>query len=147
MPARPAMGAGWQNPGVPSMKRFLTLLALSLPLAAAGSALAFEAKEPPVLVPEVGRGQLPPVAKRMPDKPLVMNQYVDAQGKPGGDLSMLVGDARDVRLMTVYGYTRLVGYDDQFKIVPDILEDLKNENNRVFTLKLRKGHRWSDGQP
>ena len=128
------------------MKRLLTLLALSMPLAV-GPALAFEAKDPPVLVPEVGRGQLPPVAKRIPEQPLVLKDYVEAQGKPGGDLSMLVGDARDVRLMTVYGYTRLVGYDDQFKIVPDLLESLTNEKNRVYTLKLRKGHRWSDGQP
>ncbi len=128
------------------MKRLLTLLALSLPLAV-GPALAFEAKDPPVLVPEVGRGQLPPVAKRIPEQPLVLKEYVEAQGKPGGDLNMLIGDARDVRLMTVYGYTRLVGYDEQFKIVPDLLESLTNEKNRVYTLKLRKGHRWSDGQP
>ena len=32
-------------------------------------------------------------------------------------------------------------------IVPDILESIDVKDDRVFTMKLRKGHRWSDGQP
>ena len=31
-------------------------------------------------------------------------------GKPGGDLRMLIGRARETRLYHVYGYARLVGY-------------------------------------
>ena len=34
-----------------------------------------------------------------------------------------------------------------FNIVPDILESIDVKDERVFTMKLRKGHRWSDGQP
>jgi peptide/nickel transport system substrate-binding protein len=68
-------------------------------------------------------------------------------GKPGGELHMLVGRAKDTRLMVVYGYARLVGYDQQLELVPDILADVEVEDGRSFTLRLRKGHLWSDGQP
>ena len=54
---------------------------------------------------------------------------------------------RDIRMMVVYGYSRLVGYDEQLRIVPDILERVDDEGSRVFTLHLRQGHKWSDGQP
>ena len=49
--------------------------------------------------------------------------------------------------MTVYGYARLLRYDQRFNVVPDILDRIAVENGRVFTLHLRKGHRWSDGAP
>ena len=49
--------------------------------------------------------------------------------------------------MVVYGYSRLVGYDQNFNIVPDLLESIDVKDERVFTMKLRSGHRWSDGQP
>ena len=68
-------------------------------------------------------------------------------GKPGGKLHMLVGRAKDTRLMVVYGYARLVGYDQKLELVPDILKDVEVEDGRIFTLHLRKGHRWSDGEP
>ena len=60
---------------------------------------------------------------------------------------MLVGRAKDTRLMVVYGYARLVGYDRQLDLEPDILESVDVEDGRIFTLHLRKGHRWSDGEP
>ena len=33
------------------------------------------------------------------------------------------------------------------ELVPDILKDVEVEDGRIFTLHLRQGHRWSDGQP
>jgi peptide/nickel transport system substrate-binding protein len=68
-------------------------------------------------------------------------------GKPGGELHTLVGRAKDTRLMVVYGYARLVGYNEKLELVPDILKDVEVEDGRSFTLHLRKGHRWSDGEP
>jgi len=68
-------------------------------------------------------------------------------GKPGGELQTLVGRAKDTRLMVVYGYARLVGYDQHLELVPDILKDVEIEDGRIFTLHLRKGHLWSDGAP
>ena len=49
--------------------------------------------------------------------------------------------------MTVYGYARLVKYDRDFELVPDILKSVDVEDGRSFTLTLRRGHRWSDGAP
>jgi peptide/nickel transport system substrate-binding protein len=60
---------------------------------------------------------------------------------------MLIGRSRDVRMLVVYGYARLVGYDRSLRIVPDLLESIEVKDERVFTMRLRKGHRWSDGQP
>jgi peptide/nickel transport system substrate-binding protein len=68
-------------------------------------------------------------------------------GKPGGDLHMLVSRPKDTRLMVVYGYARLVGYDEDLELVPDILKDVEVEDGRIFTLHLRRGHKWSDGEP
>jgi len=85
-----------------------------------------------------------------PDEPLVVDfgeGSGKALGKPGGELHMLVGRAKDTRLMVVYGYARLVGYDAQLELVPDILENVEVEDGRIFTLQLRKGHLWSDGEP
>ncbi len=60
---------------------------------------------------------------------------------------MLVAATRDTRLMTVYSYTRLIVYDDKFKLHADILESYEVKEGREFTLKLRAGHKWSDGHP
>jgi len=68
-------------------------------------------------------------------------------GRPGGELRMLIGRARDTRLFFVYGRARLVGYDLDLNLVPDILASYEVDQGRIFTLKLRQGHRWSDGHP
>ncbi|HEU4350887.1 MAG TPA: ABC transporter substrate-binding protein, partial [Burkholderiales bacterium] len=94
---------------------------------------------------EVSTGKLPPVQKRLPQQPLVVS--VENLGKHGGTLHSLVGRSRDTRLLVVYGYARLVGYDRNLELVPDILESFDAQEGRIFTLRLRKGHRWSDGHP
>jgi peptide/nickel transport system substrate-binding protein len=83
-----------------------------------------------------------------PDDPSVVT-FEDglSVGKPGGELHMLVGRPKDTRLMVVYGYARLVGYTTELDLAPDILADIEVEEGRTFTLHLRAGHRWSDGEP
>jgi peptide/nickel transport system substrate-binding protein len=127
----------------------LTAWLLALLVAGAGSAAA-QGKfvDPPALEEEIKAGKLPPAAKRLPENPLVVKLPAGAQpGQHGGSLNMLIGRSRDVRMMVVYGYARLVGYDRNFAIVPDLLESIEVKDERVFTMKLRRGHRWSDGQP
>jgi len=113
------------------------------------AAWAAEPVESEMFRKDVAAGKMPPVQKRLPASPLVIAMDgPDMQpGKPGGTLNMLIGRARDVRMLVVYGYSRLVGYDRKLNIVPDILESFESKDDKVFTLKLRKGHRWSDGQP
>jgi peptide/nickel transport system substrate-binding protein len=67
-------------------------------------------------------------------------------GKAGGTIRTLIAKARDVRYLSVYGYTRLVGYDASLTLRADLLERYEVEGGR-FTFTLREGHRWSDGHP
>ncbi len=60
---------------------------------------------------------------------------------------MLMSSAKDTRYLVTYGYARLVVYDAQYKLVPDILESFEVEDGRIFTFHLRKGQKWSDGSP
>ncbi len=72
---------------------------------------------------------------------------VDAAGEPGGELRMLMASPKDTRMMVVYGYARLVGYTPALEIAADILKSIDVEDGRIFTLHLRQGMKWSDGQP
>ena len=105
--------------------------------------------ETPMFEAEVKSGALPPIDKRVPQQPWVVTRFAgsDGPGRQGGQMNMLVISARDTRLMTIYSYTRLIIYTDEFKLQPDILESYENKDDREFTFKLRAGHKWSDGQP
>ncbi|SCX09328.1 putative ABC transporter-binding protein precursor [Agrobacterium sp. DSM 25558] len=93
------------------------------------------------------KGDLPPVDQRLPKNPRVLNMKSLGRepGKHGGSVRMLIGGQRDIRLMPINSYARLVGYDESFNFQPDILESYNVDQERVFTLKLRDGHKWSDG--
>ena len=127
------------------MRIFAVLLAL-LALFAAPA----RAEEAPLLADLVTNGKLPPEAERLPKEPRVMT--IDKStgrtvGKRGGTIRTLMAEQGDLRLMTVYGYARLVAYNSSLEIQPDILLGYENEKNKVFTLHLRPGHKWSDGSP
>ena len=134
---------------------FALLAVLAAPWAAgrgagAGAAAAvMELIEPPVLAAAVDGGKLPPVRERVPETPAVADMSGEGRsiGAHGGTLNILMGRAKDIRMMTVYGYARLVGYDPNLKFVSDILESFEVEGGKVFTFTLRKGHKWSDGAP
>ena len=133
------------------MKNGINALGISLimTLAFAGTVGANTLVETEMFAKDVAAGKLPPVDKRLPATPLVakMDEPEMQIGKHGGTLNMLIGRSRDVRLMAVYGYARLVGFDRNLNLAPDLLQSYEVKDDKVFTLKLRKGHRWSDGQP
>ena len=122
--------------------------ALFLGASAANTVAAMDYVETPFFADQVKAGTLPPIIDRLPKTPSVA-QFTGKQtmGKMGGELRTLIGRAKDVRLMVVYGYARLVGYDEKFGIVPDILKSVDVKGGRQFTLNLRAGHKWSDGHP
>ncbi|MAF46899.1 MAG: ABC transporter substrate-binding protein [Rhodospirillales bacterium] len=105
--------------------------------------------ETPSLRKAVAAGKLPPVHQRLPQEPdvAVFDGKKLKNGRHGGSLTLLMGRKKDIRQMVVYGYARLVGYDTNFNLVPDILRKVEEKEGRIFTFHLRKGHRWSDGQP
>ncbi|KAA2238236.1 ABC transporter substrate-binding protein [Salinarimonas soli] len=132
------------------MWRFALELALGLALGlAALPAAALDAVETPSLAARVARGELPPVAARLPAEPLVVDPEASGRtfGRPGGSLVTLAPRARDIRYVSTFSYARLVGYDEALHLGPDILARVDDEAGRVFTLHLRPGHRWSDGHP
>lgn len=102
--------------------------------------------ETPNLQAEVDQQQLPPVNKRLPQKPAIV-ELAENAGQHGGSINTLMGRAKDIRLMMVYGYARLIAYNPQLDLEPDILEKIEVVNDREFTLYIRPGHKWSDGAP
>ncbi|WP_085028000.1 ABC transporter substrate-binding protein [Ensifer aridi] len=101
------------------------------------------------LAPLVQEGKLPPLAERLPKTPRVINVAGMGRepGRHGGTIRSIIGSAKDIRLMTIYGYARLVGYDEDLNLHPDILESYETVEDRIFTFHLREGHKWSDGMP
>ena len=129
------------------MIRCLTASLILVWLAAAPAA-ALDLIEPPYWADAIEAGELPPVDERITDAPLVVTLDGDRTvGTYGGDWQMLVNRVKDTRLLVVFGYARLVAYDTDLEIVPDILESFEVEEGRIFTFHLRPGHRWSNGDP
>ena len=129
------------------MKPASTALVLLLAACLNGIAVA-QVEEPPLLADAVKSGKLPPMAERLPKEPLATGfEGERAAGRYGGDLRMLMSRDRDIRMMVVYGYARLVGYDEKLRFVPDLCASYENVGDREFTFHLRPGHRWSDGAP
>jgi peptide/nickel transport system substrate-binding protein len=120
-----------------------------LPLASRAFAALGELKETPFFADKVVKGELPPLAERLPRSPFIVDLPARGRvvGKPGGEMTTLISRARDIRYLTANAYTRLIGYDEKLKLQPDILERIENEGDKVFTLYLRPGHKWSDGHP
>ena len=122
------------------------LWCLLLPLQIAAAPVAVEST---LLTESVAAGELPPVEKRIPKEPLVVDLAAKGRehGVQGGTLRTMVSRSKDIRQMVVFGYSRLLIYDDQYSLGPDILAGVDVAEDRTFTLRLREGHRWSDGHP
>lgn len=118
-----------------------------LACAAVPGRLFAKAIDSPFFLDRVSSGELPELHKRLPDNPRVINLASMGReaGQHGGRIRMLIGQQKDIRYVPINSYSRLVGYDEQLQLVPDILESYTVEEGRIFTFHLRSGHRWSDG--
>ncbi len=125
------------------------LAAAAALLLAGPPALAQSYVETPLFAERVGKGELPPIAQRLPKEPMVVDLAAKGRsvGRHGGEVTSLVARGRDIRYMSVQSYARLVGYTEKLALEPDILAKLENDNDQTFTFRLRDGHRWSDGHP
>lgn len=103
--------------------------------------------EPGFLQPLLTAKSIPELAQRLPNKPRVVNVAAMGRqpGQYGGVVRTLIGSQKDIRLMTINGYARLVGYDEKLGVQPDVLESFETVEDRIFTFKIREGHKWSDG--
>jgi len=105
--------------------------------------------EAPVLARRVQAGTLAPLPERLPRAPKVVDLQAEGKtaGHYGGTLRMLMGNPRDIGQIPVYAYARLIGYDTRLELVPDLALAVEEVEGRIFTIRLRPGHRWSDGHP
>ena len=86
---------------------------------------------------------------KLPSEPLTVDLKAAGRepGKAGGTLRILMAKEKDVRLLNTWGYARLVAWTPKLELKPDILKSIEVKDGRVFTMKLRAGHKWSDGAP
>ncbi|MEM7695038.1 MAG: ABC transporter substrate-binding protein [Pseudomonadota bacterium] len=123
------------------------MLALGAVVAGAAPALGLSLTETATL--SRTHETVPPIEARVPAEPLVVDLGEKGRtvGRHGGDIGTLIGRVKDVRLINVWGYARLVGYTADLVLAPDLLRDVTVEEGRIFTMHLREGHKWSDGAP
>jgi peptide/nickel transport system substrate-binding protein len=130
-----------------------TAVALFLALVVAASLAAPAAaqskyKESPQLAEMVKGGKLPPVDKRLPEDPLVV-PVVERTGQYGGVWRRAFLGPADFNNYVRVVYDALARFSpDGAKIEPKIAAGWQSSSDfKVWTIKLRKGARWSDGAP
>ena len=102
--------------------------------------------EAPMLKEKVDTGELPPVEKRLPDKPVVLS--VDEIGKYGGTWRR--AQAGEIDWVWFLVNFESFGIFDvyQEKMVPELAEWWKfNEDYTELTVRFHEGIKWSDGVP
>ena len=113
--------------------------------------------EAPMLAARVAEGSLPPVEERLPDNPLVMEPWEEI-GTYGGTLRTTslsptwdpiirhTANAELVEMLpspTVH-HANLVGVETR----PGVYEDWSiSDDGTSWTFTLRRGMKWSDGEP
>lgn len=105
--------------------------------------------EAPVLAARVQANELPPAGERLPEVPLVV-QPNERVGKYGGDWhTAVVGGLDHIWMIRTMAYENLVRYNPEWTaVIPNIAESFEvNDDATEFTFKLRRGMKWSDGQP
>ncbi|MBP8638202.1 MAG: ABC transporter substrate-binding protein [Dictyoglomi bacterium] len=105
--------------------------------------------EAPMLAELVKQGKLPSVDKRLPAEPLVVMPVEDI-GKYGGDWrTVTLGVADNAWFQRTVDYEGLVRWAPDFNtVVPNLAKSWKiSDEGKTFTFSLRKGIKWSDGQP
>ncbi|WP_319569125.1 ABC transporter substrate-binding protein [Cohaesibacter marisflavi] len=97
----------------------------------------------------LGNKELPALADRLPQEPLVVAPY-DTVGTYGGVITGLSkGTESGTSDLLSVRHVNLVRYaDDLQTVVPNIAKSWEwNDDYTQLTFTLRKGHKWSDGEP
>ena len=127
---------------------FVVLLSF-LVFGAVGYAQDMMYNEAPLLAEQVAAGELPPVEERLPPNPLVV-EPLNEIGTYGGTLRR--GTAALITYMTYnMTYEPLMRWNTPISgegpIQPNLAESWSsNEDQTVWTVNLRQGVKWSDGE-
>jgi peptide/nickel transport system substrate-binding protein len=129
-------------------KFFLFLLITLFTLTA--TAFAQDYQESPFLADLVAAGTLPAIADRLPALPAVVAPFNET-GAYGGTLRVgFVGTSPGWGgLLYIAGWDQLTQWKPDFSgVVPNIAESIDvNEDATLYTIHLREGMKWSDGEP
>ncbi|GIV78123.1 ABC transporter substrate-binding protein [Litorilinea aerophila] len=104
--------------------------------------------EAPMLAEKVAAGELPPLEERLPETPLVV-EPLEQPGKYGGIWDMAVTGQADANGASGYSIEPWVLYDETCtEWRPNLAESVEvSDDGTEFTFTIRKGHKWSDGEP
>jgi len=105
--------------------------------------------EAPMLAELVKAGKLPPVDKRIPEEPMVVKP-VHSIGRYGGTWRRgFTGPGDSENGNRIVSTDKILFWDyTGTKVMPCIAKDYKvSDDGKVVTIFLRKGMKWSDGQP
>jgi peptide/nickel transport system substrate-binding protein len=139
-----------ESTSVPVVPPTATTVPTEKPLVAAPTVAPVTSpyKESPILASLVKAGTLPPVEKRLPENPVVVVPAENV-GKYGGTWTTgsIEKQGNDVRRNI--GYEQLLRWTPLWDgILPNVAESYEaNEDATKFTFHLRKGLKWSDGEP
>lgn len=104
--------------------------------------------EAPILAEKVRNGELPPVAERLPENPLVIQVYEEI-GQYGGEIYVGAANPRGFGTdLHVTGFEPPLAFNMDATVGPNVIENwYYSEDFMTATLHIRKGIRWSDGAP
>ncbi len=105
--------------------------------------------ESPMLAELVKAGKLPPVEQRLPNDPMIIKPQ-DSVGKYGGTWRNVVAGAGDLPgwASRINGAYLLFWEPDGVTVGPQLVSKWEvSGDGKAFTFYLRKGMKWSDGEP
>ena len=116
----------------------------------AAPAMTGKFAESPMLADLVTAGKLPKVDERLPENPQVIKPLV-AEGKYGGEIrqGIVGGSVTWGGGLYTFQWENIVQWKPDFSDVePSIAESVTvSSDGKIYTFNLRKGMKWSDGEP